>query len=222
MKVKKYQRTDNSVFIAIEGIDGCGKDTIAKYLAEYLQKSSKVLVTSEPRYEQEGTLIRKLIGNKEVDNTRLFFIYTADRCDHILSEVFPALRNGKAVITIRYIYSSFVYQQDSIGEQGLTLDTMLEMSEFLPCADLGIVLDIPVEEALKRISWRKIQQDDFTSHEKFEYREMLTKLKERYLQLAKDLRFPELVVVDGMGTEEEVAQRVIQLYESYLKTRSEP
>jgi len=107
-----------------------------------------------------------------------------------------------------------VYQQDLNGEQGQTLDAMIEVSEFLPRADLGIVLDIPVEEALRRIEKNREFKD-----QKFEYREMLTKLRDRYLELAKDIRFPELVVVNGVGTKEEVAQRVIQAYESYIKTK---
>jgi len=72
MQVGKYKRTDRSILIAIEGIDGCGKDAVAEPLAEHLrEKGLEVMITAEPRYIQEGALIRELIKENDVDDTRL-------------------------------------------------------------------------------------------------------------------------------------------------------
>ena len=142
------------VFIVFEGIDGSGKSTHIKALAKELKgRGYNVIQTSEPSKDRIGNFIRRYA---ERNDHRLTpeteaLLFAADRFEHVMTVVEPALKRGRIVISDRYLYSSLAYQ----GAGGLDLDWIREMNRFAPKPDLGILLDLPPEFSLQRVERRK-------------------------------------------------------------------
>lgn len=101
-------------FITIEGTDGSGKSTQAKYLRDYFEKKgSDCLFTMEPGGTPIGAKLRELIldrENSEMSPVTEAFLYAADRAQHVNQVIAPALKAGKIVVCDRYIDSSVAYQ----------------------------------------------------------------------------------------------------------------
>src|SRR4030065_839743 len=81
------------VFIVIEGLDGSGKTTQAKLLAEKLSQSHRAVYTAEPSYGKIGAFIRErcLYGEKRLATTVEALLFAADRVEPVDNEVQPAL-----------------------------------------------------------------------------------------------------------------------------------
>jgi dTMP kinase len=97
------------LFIAIEGLDRVGKTTLAQSLAESLRKVTPVTLTREP-----GAIpaIRDMIADRSIPLTpkAIFFLFCADRAQHVEEVICPALASGNLVITDRFFASSIAYQ----------------------------------------------------------------------------------------------------------------
>jgi len=141
-------------FIVFEGVDGSGKSTQAKLLAEYLKtKGKKVILTAEPTKGFIGQIIRMIL-NREIPNVEprtLALLFTADRAEHLEKIVKPALEKGKVVISERYYYSTLAYQ----SSQGLPINWLQEINDFVIEPDLVILLEINPDEALARMDREK-------------------------------------------------------------------
>src|SRR5665213_3456608 len=102
-------------FIAFEGIDGSGKSTQVKLLAERLEKAGlKVHTTFEPTESPMGKLIRDVFNHRmEADHRTIAALFVADRLNHLLNKtngILKMLDEGYTVITDRYYLSSYAYQ----------------------------------------------------------------------------------------------------------------
>ena len=171
--------------IAIEGIDGAGKSTLAEALRERLQaRKLSVVRTKEPTAGQWGQLLRDsaLTGRLSLEEEVETFI--KDRQEHVETVINPALREGKVVIIDRYYFSTMAYQ----GARGLNpADLMKRNEEFAPEPDLLVVLDVDPEAGLKRVGNR----GDKANH--FEKADALVKAREIFNGLKK----PYLFRLDG-------------------------
>src|SRR5665647_183026 len=137
------------IFIVIEGLDGSGKTTQAKFLAKKLEKTHKVLLTAEPSLGKIGTFIREdcLYEDKRLPTEAEALLFAADRIEHMYSEVKPALDDGKLVICDRYIYSSLAYQ----GNAGLSLDWIKTINARAMQPDFSIFIDVAPEKVIERL-----------------------------------------------------------------------
>src|SRR3989344_4218872 len=100
------------IYIALEGIDGSGKSTQAKILADYLKKNGKkVVFTKEPTQKPPvGDLIHNIIqGKVNLPLVSLQYLFSADREIHLKTVVEPALKEGKIIISDRCFWSSVAY-----------------------------------------------------------------------------------------------------------------
>jgi len=204
-------------FIVFEGIDGAGKSTQARLLAEELTKLGHgVVLTKEPTDTPFGKLIRRLVltGGKEgiIDGAKISreaeaLLFAADRAEHVDKLIRPSLRSGKTVVSDRYFYSSLAYQ----WARGLDLKWLIDLNRFAIRPDLVILLDLPPEEGLKRINGRSIRSEFDKIFE------LQIKVRENYLKLA-DV-FEEVVVVDARGSVLEVHERVMREIFQKLKTK---
>ena len=191
------------VFIVFEGIDGSGKSTHIKALAKELKgRGYNVIQTSEPSKDRIGNFIRRYA---ERNDHRLTpeteaLLFAADRFEHVMTVVEPALKRGRIVISDRYLYSSLAYQ----GAGGLDLDWIREMNRFAPKPDLGILLDLLPEFSLQRVERRKTV---------FEVSDYLRKVRNIYLRLVEE---GDLVKVDADKPRKAVREEIFSLVNELL------
>jgi len=199
------------VFVAFEGIDGAGLSTHSRLLYEELSKRGyEVLLTKEPTDGLIGGLIKAALrGEWRTDPATLQLLFAADRCHHVNTLVYPALRQGKVVITDRYKYSSIAY-----GSLDCDREWLVEVNSKFPEPDLLIVLDVPAEIALERISRVRFGFELFENSR-------LEIVRENFLQIAEELG-ERAVVVDASGSIEEVHERVLEAVSKVLTSTPDP
>lgn len=201
-------------FIVIEGIDGAGKSTQARLLAEWFEeRGEEVILTKEPTDTAFGKLIRRLVltGGREgiIDGARISheaeaLLFAADRAEHVEKLIKPALKEGKIVISDRYFYSSLAYQ----WARGLDLEWLIDLNRFAVRPDLAILLDLPVKESMRRINRRSIKS------EFDKIAELQKTVRENYLKLAE--RFPEMRIVNALASVEDIHNDIVALVEHEL------
>lgn len=190
------------IFITIEGPDGAGKSTQAARLADYLQKQGhKVLLTREPGGTSLGEQIRTILlnpENEELDFKTEVLLYAACRAQLLKEVIIPALKEGKIVISDRFVDSSIAYQGYG-RDLNLPLVTdvnRLIVGEFMP--DLTILLDLPVEAGLQRIidkekAMDRLEQEDISFHQKVRKGFKELALKEKRIKVVSGDQSQELV-----------------------------
>ncbi len=149
--------TDNDIterpgrFIVFEGIDGSGKSTQAKRLAEALEADGfQVVLTREPTDGPWGQKIRRIAANgrQGIDPRTELEYFVNDRAEHVTGVIAPALAAGSVVICDRYYYSTIAYQ----GALGLDPDFIRQENEQkFPRPDLVILLEVPPDTGRQRI-----------------------------------------------------------------------
>ena len=195
-----------NLFIALEGIDGSGKSTQAKLLAERLtQGGHKVYCTSEPTNSPIGSLIRDIFKHKfEADHRTIAGLYVADRLEHLLNKtdgILKKMEEGYAVITDRYYFSSYAYQGTH-----MPLDWVIEansLSADLLRPDLNVFIDITPELSAERITAGR------NSIELYENIENLKNVRDKYFESFELLKVEEnIFITDGNRKEEEIAKDI--------------
>ncbi len=195
--------------IAIEGIDGSGKTTIAKRIVEWLSmRNISALYTSEPTKSPIGLLIKeKIISAETRQDARIeALLFAADRLWHVINEILPALSKSNVVVTDRYYFSSIAYQ----GALGAPISWIREINKFAPKPDLSIYIDITPEEAIRR----KRKQGDVKKL--FENIEYLSRVRKIYLDLVSN---GELTLISGMNPLEKVVDEALALVRKLLFPR---
>lgn len=147
------------MFISFEGPDGAGKTTQIAMLADRLRTSGmKVVTTREPGGTEVGACLRSLLLDAEYILTPASeaLLMTADRAEHVARVIRPSLDAGAIVVTDRYLDSTIAYQG---GGRALDIELLTRMQSMatgglLP--DLTFLLDLPVEQGIKR----KMADDD--------------------------------------------------------------
>jgi dTMP kinase len=150
--------------LVIEGIDGTGKTTLAARLAERLRETGRtVVLLREPTDGEYGRRIRALAkdGRQNVRPADELELFIRDRIENCRENIRPALERGEFVVMDRYYLSSAAYQ----GALGLDPEMILNRNERIAVLpDLVLLLDIPVQTGLQRISsFRKSGPDLFES-----------------------------------------------------------
>lgn len=152
-------------FITFEGGEGAGKSTQLKLLAEALERAGmEVVTTREPGGSKGAEAIRALLVTGEVDRWDAeteALLHSAARRDHLVKTVWPALQRGAWVICDRFADSTLAYQGygHGLSKDFITGLTRLVLGDFTP--DLTLILDVPVEEGLKRAGGRGGAEDRY-------------------------------------------------------------
>lgn len=138
-------------FITFEGVEGAGKTSLAQRLAEWFQAQGvAVLLTREPGGSELGKRLRPMILNQPLDPYAELFLFLADRRQHTLQHILPALEQGTWVLCDRYADSTLVYQ--GYG-RGLEIELIRRLNALATNGlqpDLTILIDLPIETALAR------------------------------------------------------------------------
>lgn len=199
------------MLITFEGIDGSGKTTLSRRVAEKL-KDRNAILTSEPTSFWTGEVVKLAIASK-IDPLVELFLFIADHAEHVSRFIRPAINEGKLVISDRYSDSRLAYQGAML--EGLILNPIEWIrsiqDEFSEVPNLTFLLDIEPEIALARLQPR----DNKT---KFEKIELLKKVRENYLSLAR--REPKrFIVLDATKSIEELEQIVLaEIYKLIART----
>ncbi len=172
------------VLVTFEGIDGCGKTTLAKAVSAKL----KGYLTYEPRYLRPSM----------EDPLAIAFLFMADRAEHV-EEIEEAERRYDYVLCDRYCDSTYAYQSVSIAERyGISIKDAIAFLKnahaFFPAPDVTFLIDIGVEEAKKR------------KDEGFDDR-FMQRVREVYLLLAQSEK--RIKVLDGRKSTEELCDIVL-------------
>lgn len=186
------------LFIVIEGIDGTGKSTQAKKLAQWFEQQGRSVVLSrEPTNGPWGQAVREAASTNRLAPEQELEYFLKDRLEHVTNLIRPALAEGKVVILDRYYFSTMAYQ----GARGFDPAVIREKNEaFAPIPDLLLIMDLNVDAALSRIGVRGEGTNEF------EKRDNLVRCREIFLSLA-DEEFARVIPTNG--TPDEVTERMI-------------
>lgn len=196
-------------FITFEGGEGSGKSTQVKLLSVRLQAAGfKTLETREPGGSPLAEKIRQLMLGPDVgviDPLTEALLFYAARADHVANVIRPALASGTWVISDRFSDSTNVYQ----GAAGnIPADFLVALERQVVGGsrpDLTIILDLDAKEGLRRAQARR----GSGPADRFEGRDLAfhEKLRAGFQMVAK-ADPARCVIVDALGTPEEVGSRV--------------
>ncbi len=202
------------VFLTFEGIDGSGKSTQARLLAETLKKSGReVVLTREPGGSPGAEEIRRLLVEGETSRWSAeteILLFTAARRDHLERTILPALERGAVVVSDRFADSTRVYQGAARADLRVTVDALHELMIGIE-PDRTIVIDMDPKKALNRGLARNSGEDRF---EDFGL-PFQQALRQGFIDLTQQL--PErCVLIDGDRAVEDVAADVFSQVQAVL------
>lgn len=188
-------------YVAFEGIDGSGKTTQAIMLYEFLSRRGyDAVLVREPWVKA----IKDFLYKHDLDPDAEAYLFAADRIILQKEVVLPALEAGKVVVSDRSLFASLAYQV----VRGLPEEFVLAVNRSIRLPDVVVLLDIPPEVALRRLEVRGEKT-------RFEDPELMSRVRERYLQLSKSYN-SIFVVVDASKSVQEVHKEVIAALKSRL------
>ena len=215
MRAIRARRTEHRAhhekgfFVAFEGGDGAGKTTQMEALRKWLEaRGEEVIVTREPGGTEIGRHIRDILLDpeaKEMDSRAEALLYASDRAQHVAQVIEPALKEGKIVLSDRFIDSSLAYQGLA---RGLGLEEIYDISNWatggvLP--DLVLYLKVDPATGLARLEGEvdRLEREDPTFHERVSvaYRKLTKKYPDR------------IVMVDANRSPEEVHDEIVKAVE---------
>ena len=205
------------VLITFEGVEGSGKSTQCRLLAQRLaSRGVDVVSTSEPDGTALGTAIRTLFeadGPPPMPLTQAF-LFMAARHQHVTQIVRPALERGAVVLSDRYTDATMAYQG---AGQGLALETVRDLNALatggvLP--DLTLVLDLDPAVGMARIGGRRLdafERMDLAFHRR---------VRDGYLEIARAEK-PRVAVLDASLDAAALSAAVADIVEERLARRGQ-
>lgn len=202
------------MFITFEGIDGSGKSTQARLLADALRADGRdVVLTREPGGSRGAEEIRRLVleGNPDRWSPETeILLFTAARRDHLERTIDPALESGKVVISDRFADSTRMYQGLSRGDLRATVDQLHRLMIGRE-PDLTFLVDIDPAVGLARARGRNGHEERFEDMGL----EMQHRMREGFLGLAAEFRL-RFHVIDGARDPATIAGEIAAMARSAL------
>ncbi|MGE4131207.1 MAG: dTMP kinase [Bdellovibrionales bacterium] len=157
-------------FVAFEGLDGAGKSTLIHGLKQELEaRRLQAVMTREPGGSGLGDEIRELLlrvdGEAPVPRAEAL-LYQAVRAQHVEKLIRPSLKDGKWVLCDRFAASSLAFQG---GGRSIQTEDIRWLNHFSTTGlepDLYILLDLPVDESIRRLVKREQDRDRFEREKK--------------------------------------------------------
>ncbi|MGI9369240.1 MAG: dTMP kinase [Ruegeria sp.] len=205
----------SGIFLTFEGIDGSGKSTQARLLAEHLQSIGRdVILTREPGGSPGAEEIRRLVleGDPERWSAETeILLFTAARRDHLERTIEPALANGKVVVCDRFADSTRMYQGLSRGDLRGMVDELHNLM-IGRAPDMTLLIDMDPDTGLSRAKGRQGSEERFEDFGP----ELQRQMRAGFLALAKEFsgRFR---VIDGNRDMDSVAMDVTDIVMQALR-----
>ncbi len=195
-----------SLFLSLDGLDGTGKSTQCRLLADWLrERGHTVQVCADPGGTEVGKILRSLLlehkGGINLPCEALLFM--ASRAQLVGEVIRPALERGEIVISDRFMLANVVYQGHAGGLDPALLWQIGLMATGGLEPDLTIVLDLPPHAASRRLSRPRDRMESRPG----EYQE---RVRNGFLAEA-EARPESLRVVDASGSIENVQQAIRDL-----------
>ncbi|MGB7395489.1 MAG: dTMP kinase [Pricia sp.] len=200
-----------SLFVALEGLDGSGKTSVARYIAGVLNtsKQSKVKLTYEPHDPSCGGLfIRQVLTKRITDFSPkvLALAFAANRLDHCAREIDPWLEggDGRLVLCDRYYLSSLVYQSSDT----MDFEEVYALNDAATRPDLIFFLNVSNEVCYERMKHRNQARELFETN--------LSQTREKFHQamdFLRDEKGENIIEIDASGSIQKVAGTILsELY----------
>ena len=198
--------------IVFEGIDGSGKTTQIRRIADFLIKcGQQPLVTYEPTDNPIGSLARWAVrGEVTLKEEAMALLFAADRFQHVSDVIRPALESNKLVLCDRFVYSNMAYQSGNIS-----MDVISEYNkDFFKLPSLTFFIDTSPEECTRRIfsSRQHIEIYDGIENSKRisgQYRAAFHAYKDQM----------PVNIIDGNQPEDQVFEQIMQAMSSVCKLK---
>ena len=178
-------------FITFEGIEGSGKSTQIKLVAEYLiKKDVELIVTQEPSGTDIGRKIGEILFNREHGHLCAeteMFLFCAARAQHVREVIMPALKQNKVVLCDRFSDATYAYQGFGRGLNQEFIKLINDYSSMFLKPDMTLLFDLPVEIGLKRATERNNRLKEPSATDRFE-REKIDfhrRIREGYLDILR-------------------------------------
>lgn len=195
--------------MAFEGLDGAGKSTLIQGLKAELQKLGITgVITREPGGSALGDRIREMLltvdGEAPVPRCEAL-LYQAVRAQHVEKLIKPSLAAGRWVLSDRFAASSIAFQSGGreIKEEEIGWLNRFSTAGLEP--DLYVLLDLPVEESLRRLNTRGTDADRFER----EHRDFHERVRGAYLRQAA-AQSPRWLKLDALETPEKLLHELMR------------
>lgn len=200
-------------FLAFEGLDGSGKSSLMHQLQNHLDtNNTRFIKTREPGGTQLGDQLRSLILSKsgEAPSPRTeLLLYEASRAQHVDLVIKPAIESKHWVLCDRFTASSIAFQSGGrqISEDQVTWLNNFATDNLKP--DLNILLDLSVEESLKRRQKRVLAAGEAEDRMESEAETFHRRVRTGFLNQAE--KHPhEWLVLDAEQTQEQLFQILLK------------
>jgi len=208
----------SGLFITFEGMDGAGKTTQAKMLESYLsQKGYDAMYVREPGGVSISEKIRNIIIDK--DNNKMSavteaLLYAAARAQLVKEVIEPNLKDGKIIISDRFIDSSIVYQGYGRGLGEDMIENINKYAAYNITPDITFFIKISVNESIKRLK-NNAELDRIESESMYFHKMVYTgyaRLSKKYSKRIKELNGKKSIYV--------LQQDIINIVENIISERS--
>jgi dTMP kinase len=215
--------TRRGLFITIEGPEGAGKTTQAKLLAERLRRRHEVIYSREPGGTPVGERIRALLlddAHPEMSAQAEMLLFAASRAQFVAEVVEPGLREGKLILSERYVDASLAYQGYA---RGLGVDVVRRVNDVATrgiVPDLTVMLDIEPAVGLERARAAEGKEGRQGRGDRLEQEDvaLFQRVREGFLKIATEER-ARVRLIDGGRTPEAVHADVVRVVDEWLSAR---
>lgn len=208
-------------FITFEGIDGCGKSTQLRLLANWLrQRGLEAVATREPGGTNLGQRLRDAVLDvqEQVDPLAELLIYAADRAQHVRTLLQPALAANRIVLSDRYADSTVAFQGAGRGFSPELIGEVVNLATGGLMPDLTLLFDLSVAECVARTSRRTNGEESTADRLDSEDTAFHTRVRQAYLDIAAAA--PRRVrLIDAGGSANDTHLRVLDIVIPFIESR---
>ena len=202
------------IFITMEGGEGAGKSTMMNRVAVWLEQSGKrVVTTREPGGTELAEKLRDVLldrNNNALSGQAELLIMFAARSQHLEELIRPALARGECVLCDRFTDATWAYQGGGRGLPLIDIETLENLVHGDLQPDLTLLLDLPVEQGMKRAGQR-------SQADRFEMESMRFFEQVRGAYLARAEASPgRFEVIDASVNQEDVWSQICRVLEHRL------